>query len=463
MCQADQIEYEFVVDGVALSRCRACTLLFANPPAARSAAPPVPAEMLAALGALRDLAAAYRGSTAQSVLMVDGGGAPQLPGADTVRPDDVDRSRRYDLVIAYDAVERDPNPLELLDTLRGVVAPGGALLFATPSLASPAARRARETWPALRSKAAWWFTCDTAQLLLTRAGFGDFITFNEARDAGGGADPALRTFFDANIALLARPVTPPQRRVLSVIVPVFNEVRTVAQLLDFVVAKEIDGVDIEIVVVESNSTDGSRDVCARYADHPRVRLVLEERPRGKGAAVRAGLEHATGEVILFQDADLEYDVSDYDRLVDPLFALRRNFVLGSRHGATGDGWKIRRFEKRRVFSSAMNLAHLALNTLFNRLYRQRLFDPFTMYKVFRRDCLYGLEFECNRFDFDIEIAAKLFRKGYQPVEIPVNYRSRSFSEGKKVEFFADPPTWVKAMLRVRAEPLYRLSDPKPKT
>jgi hypothetical protein len=102
----------------------------------------------------------------------------------------------------------------------------------------------------------------------------------------------------------------------------------------------------------------------------------------------------------------------------------------------------------------MNLAHLGLLTMFNTLYGQTLFDPFTMYKVFRRDCLHGLAFECNRFDFDYEINIKLIRKGYQPIELPVNYRSRGFGEGKKVAFFKDPPTWVKAMLKLRRSPLY---------
>jgi hypothetical protein len=454
MCESPEVEYEFVVDRVALSHCSACTLLFANPPPQRTDAQPASPDAQAAYEALRRFATAYLGRDVSSVLMVDRGGAPLQPGADVLRGDVLGGARRYDLVVAFGVVERDPDALQLLDSLRDVIAPDGALLFVTPSLVSAAARAMRDTWPALRSKATWWFTPDTAQLLLTRAGYGDFITIIEARDVDAAAGPALRRFFDSNVALFARPVQRSERRLLSVIVPVFNEAPTVAELLDAVTAKNIAGVEIEIVIVESNSTDGSRDIVQRYADHPRVRIVLEDRPRGKGSAVRTGLEHAAGEVVLFQDADLEYDVSDYERLVEPLFKLRRTFVLGSRHGATGQGWKIRRFEQRRLFSSAMNLAHLGLLSLFNRLYRQKLFDPFTMYKVFRRDCLYGLTFACNRFDFDIEIAAKLIRKGYHPLEIPVNYRSRSFSEGKKVAVFADPPTWVKAMLRVRRAPLY---------
>jgi hypothetical protein len=454
MCEADEIEYEFVVDGVAYSRCRACTLLFANPPPGVTDSPQSP-ETQAGYAALRAFAARYLGREPHSVLIVDNGFAPADAGAARLSSRDVEREqKRYDLVVACDVLSRRTEPLATANALRALVAPGGALLVTTPSLASPDARAQRDRWSVLRTKPAWLFTPDTLQLLLTRAGLGDFAPLVDARDLGGDSAAAARRFFGSNLALLARPREQPAGRVLTVIVPVFNEAATVAELLDRVLAKTIDGVEIDVLIVESNSTDGSREIVQRYAEHPRVRLVLEERARGKGYAVRTGLAHARGDVVLFQDADLEYDVNDYDGLVEPLFALRRNFLLGSRHGATGDGWKIRRFAERPGVSTLMNLAHLGLLTMFNTLYGQALFDPFTMYKVFRRDCLYGLEFECNRFDFDYEISIKLIRKGYQPIELPVNYQSRGFAEGKKVGFFSDPPSWIRAMLRLRRSPLY---------
>jgi len=289
---------------------------------------------------------------------------------------------------------------------------------------------------------------------LTRAGFGEFVPLIDAADAIREPTPAARAFFGSYAAIVARPVEASPRHVLSVIVPVYNEASTVAELLDTVLAKKIEGIDIEVVIVESNSSDGSREIVQRYAGNDRVRLILEDRPRGKGYAVRTGLRAARGEVVLFQDADLEYDVNDYDQLVAPLFELRRNFLLGSRHDPAGKGWKIRQFEQRKGVAAAMNLAHRALLTMFNRIYGQSLFDPFTMYKVFRRDCLTGLQFECDRFDFDFEINIKLIRKGYRPQERLVNYRSRSFNEGKKVAFLRDPPTWIRAMLHLRRSPLY---------
>jgi glycosyltransferase involved in cell wall biosynthesis len=224
--------------------------------------------------------------------------------------------------------------------------------------------------------------------------------------------------------------------------------------MDRLLAKTIEGVAIEVVLVESNSTDGTREDAERYGTHPRVRLILEDRPRGKGYAVRTGLAACTGDIVLFQDADLEYDVEDYDGLVAPLLAWRRNFVIGSRHSSKGGAWKIREFNEASPLAAVFNFGHVFFLFLFNVIYRQRLRDPFSMFKVFRRACLYGLSFECNRFDFDFEIVIKLLRKGYRPIELPVNYRARSPSEGKKVSLVRDPLTWIRALLKFRWSPLY---------
>jgi glycosyltransferase involved in cell wall biosynthesis len=217
--------------------------------------------------------------------------------------------------------------------------------------------------------------------------------------------------------------------------------------MEAVLQKEVPGLDIEVVLVESNSTDGTRQLAQKYQDHPRVRLVLEDKPSGKGHAVRTGLAQAKGDFILIQDADLEYDLEDYDALLEPLVSGREAFTLGARHG--GAAWKMRRFAGQTLLSSLLNVAHWGFTTLLNVCFLQRLKDPFTMYKVFRRDCLFGLRFECNRFDFDWELLIKLLRKGYQPLEMPVNYRSRSFKEGKKVSLFRDPISWLKICAKLR--------------
>ena len=238
---------------------------------------------------------------------------------------------------------------------------------------------------------------------------------------------------------------------LTVIVPVFNERATVQVALNTLLAKEIPDVEIAVVIVESNSTDGSREIVLGYRDHPRVKLILEDRPRGKGHAVRAGIAQATGAILMIQDADLEYDLSDYEPLLQPILSGRQAFVLGSRHGR--GGWAIRKFTDQPAQALLLNLAHWTFTVLINASLGIWLKDPFTMYKVFRRECLTGLTFTCNRFDFDWELLIKLIRKGYRPIEIPITYRSRSFKAGKKIRMFYDPLTWLRAWALARFGPL----------
>ncbi|MDA8295114.1 MAG: glycosyltransferase family 2 protein [Actinomycetota bacterium] len=246
-----------------------------------------------------------------------------------------------------------------------------------------------------------------------------------------------------------------RRQVLSVVMPVYNEAGTASQVVEALLAKQIDGIDLELVIVESNSTDGSREAMQAYGADPRVTLVLEERPQGKGHAVRAGLAAASGDFVLIQDADLEYDLDDYEAVLEPLRRIEAGFVLGYRKRTDGARFGVRHFESQVIASVAMNLANIAFLHLFNAVYGAKLRDPFTMYKVFRRECLTGLRLECNRFDFDWELAGKLLRAGYRPIEVPVTYRSRSFSEGKKVSVLRDPWSWVVACFKYRFAPLWR--------
>ena len=227
---------------------------------------------------------------------------------------------------------------------------------------------------------------------------------------------------------------------------VYNEAETVATAIDRVLAVDIPDVEVELIVVESNSTDGTREVVSRYAADPRVRLVLQDAPRGKGAAVREGFEHVTGGIILIQDADLEYSVEDYPKLIAPIMRGEVDFTLGCRHVP---GQPVRVMDEARFVALVVNSAHWVFAWMFNITYGTKLRDPFTMYKVFRSECIEGVEFVADRFDFDFELAGKLVRLGYKPIEIPVEYEARSFHGGKKVRFFRDPPTWVAACLRFR--------------
>ena len=151
--------------------------------------------------------------------------------------------------------------------------------------------------------------------------------------------------------------------------------------------------------------------------------------------------------MLIQDADDEYDIEDYDALLQPLLSGEVAFVLGARHG--GGSWKMRRFSGQPVVSHLLNLGHWFFATLLNLTYGLRLKDPFTMYKVFRADCLHGLQLRMRsvRFRFRARDQARAAR--LCAVEIPVNYRSRSFKEGKKVNVLRDPLTWLWAIVKFR--------------
>ena len=221
--------------------------------------------------------------------------------------------------------------------------------------------------------------------------------------------------------------------------PAYNEVRTVREAIDRVLSLDISDVDIRLIIVESNSTDGTREIVVEAGTDPRAVVVLEDRPSGKGLAVRKGLAIAQGDLVLIQDADLEYDVADYPALLAPLIDGRADFVIGSRYVP---GAAMREFVDRPRLARLMNIAHRGFTGLFNIAFRTALEDPFTMYKVFRRECILGMTFRAQRFDFDWELVAKIVRRGYMPLEIPVNYRSRTYDEGKKVRFFRDPITWV---------------------
>jgi SAM-dependent methyltransferase len=390
---------------------------------------------------------------------------------------------QYDLCVISDVVEHVRSPLDFLREIHRVLKPGGTLFVATPSIDSWSARFLKQRWMEFKAEHLIYFDRQTLQTALFKSGFRDvivqpgwkilnfdYVRRHFERYPVPVITPALksaarvlpqsvqlrhRRIVASGIMVFSRKSEARPQPMLSVIVPAYNEAQTFGDLLEALLRKEMAGLQMEIIVVESHSTDGTREAALKYQDHPRVKLVLEERPRGKGHAVRAGLNAASGDYVLIQDADLEYDLEDYDALLEQLTAGRSAFVLGSRHGGRRV-MKMRQFAGQRGLSFMLNFGHWFFTTLINVLFWQRLRDPFTMFKVFRRDCLAGLEFECNRFDFDYELLIKLIRKGFRPVELPVNYRSRSFAEGKKVRMLRDPLSWlgVLAWLRcVKIDPM----------
>jgi len=234
---------------------------------------------------------------------------------------------------------------------------------------------------------------------------------------------------------------------LSIVMPVFNEARYAAQVIDAVLAKALK-IDRELIIVESNSTDGTREIVQRYEGRPGVRVILEDQPRGKGHAVRTGFAHVTGTIILIQDADFEYDIDDYDALLEPLLQHKTTFVLGSRSLGLDD-WKVRKYDKTPLRGLTFNFAQILFAVTYNLLYQQRVTDVPTMFKVFRAECLEGLDLQSNGFELDIELACKLTRNGHAPMEIPVNYVARGFDEGKKVRFWRDAIPCYGAFFRYR--------------
>jgi Glycosyl transferase family 2 len=387
-----------------------------------------------------------------------------------------------DLCILFLSVEKMLDPLSGLETIRRLLDDKGAAMVVCPTTDSKAARVFRSSWWEFNRHSRFYFSTDTLQALLIKAGFGDpiispdrpFISIDHLLSAlAQRGDNSRRQKRLRDIAFIApllashrfrrvhsrtrflvRPKAVRQVPLLSVIVPVYNERETFTKMMDQLLEKSIEGMEMEIIIVESNSTDGTREQVQAYASAPRVTVILQDKPMGKGYAVRSGLKAATGDIVLFQDADLEYDLNDYEVLLAPILRLETNFVLGSRHNAGKTTWKIRKFTDSAGLATIFNFGHLVFLTLFNVLYAQQLTDPFTMFKVFRRDCIWGLAFECNRFDFDHEIVIKLLRKGYKPLELPVNYVSRSIKEGKKVTMLRDPLTWIRALLKFRTAPIY---------
>ena len=351
---------------------------------------------------------------------------PELLGGDLV-----------DAYVLFGILGEVAHPLEQLSSVGKVLKPGGLLLVTVPTVDSVQARRQKSRWTEFASQRITFFSQHGLSALLVRAGYDNIMAWPEPN--------GLTVLCRKNADQKGRPR-------LSIVLPVYNERATFEQLIETVLEKTFDTMEREIIIVESNSTDGSRELVRKYETYPGVKVLYESRPRGKGHAVRNGLKYVSGDIVLIQDADLEYDVDDYDAVIEPIVTFRRLFVLGSRHKGS---WKMREFEERKMLSAVFNSGQLFFTWLINVACGTRLKDPFTMYKVFHRECLYGLQLESNRFDLDFEIVMKFVRKGLVPLEIPVNYRSRSFTEGKKVRLILDPILFVIAVLKFRYGKLYQ--------
>ena len=211
-------------------------------------------------------------------------------------------------------------------------------------------------------------------------------------------------------------------KTVSILIPVFNEAKTVEEILRRVRAADTTGLTKEIVLVDDASTDGTGDVLKRLTGAKDLKIYSHPLNRGKGAAIRTALEHATGEICLIQDADLEYDPVDYPLLLKPILDGRADVVYGSRFtGGT-----------HRVLLFWHYMANRFLTLLSNMVCNLNLTDMETCYKVFRRSLLEGVTLRSNRFGIEPELTAKLARRRYRFYETGINYSGRDYSEGKKI-------------------------------
>jgi glycosyltransferase involved in cell wall biosynthesis len=207
---------------------------------------------------------------------------------------------------------------------------------------------------------------------------------------------------------------------LSVIIPIYNESKTLGTLLERVRATGLAG---EIILVDDGSTDGTRAQLAALEGSPNIRVILHEKNQGKGAAVRTGIRAATGDVLLVQDADLEYDPRDYPALLKPIEEGVADVVYGSRFLGG----------PRRVVMFWHMIANKLLTFATNFLYNTILSDMETGYKVFRREVVEGLALRANRFDFEPEFTAKILKRKARIFEVPISFNPRDYSEGKKIK------------------------------
>lgn len=206
---------------------------------------------------------------------------------------------------------------------------------------------------------------------------------------------------------------------LSVVIPVFNERNSLPDLL-----ARVEAVDLskEIILVDDGSTDGTRELLDRYRDREGYQVILQPKNQGKGAALREGFRHARGEVVVIQDADLEYNPAEYPRLIQPILDDLADVVYGSRFAGS----------PRRVLYFWHSVGNKFLTLVSNMLTDINLTDMETCYKVFRRDIIQKMPLKSQRFGFEPEITVKVAKAGYRIYEVPISYSGRTYAEGKKI-------------------------------
>lgn len=207
---------------------------------------------------------------------------------------------------------------------------------------------------------------------------------------------------------------------LSIIMPVYNEEKTIGEILKRIKKVPLN-IEKEIIVVDDSSLDSTKNILKKI-DDKNINIIYHDKNQGKGAAVRTGLKHATGDIIIIQDADLEYSPEEYPNLIQPILDGKTEVVYGSRFKGRMTGPNL--------FSHVYGNKILTLITKL--LYFHNVSDMETCYKVFKKEVLKDIDLKAKRFDFEPEITAKIIKKGYKIYEVPITYKSRLFDEGKKI-------------------------------
>lgn len=233
-----------------------------------------------------------------------------------------------------------------------------------------------------------------------------------------------------------------QTPLLSILMPVYNEAATIHEIVARVEATDLGPVRKELIIVDDGSSDGTRDALKALAASTPHKIYFHGHNMGKGAALRTALHYATGDIVLIQDADLEYDPAEYAELIKPILEGRADVVYGSRL----KGGKVAR-----AFNFWHYLGNKLLTFITNILYNAILTDMETCYKVFRADVIKSFQIKSNRFDFEPEITAKVLRRRYKLYEMPISYYGRDFDEGKKI-------TWRDGFSAIWALIKYRFVD-----
>jgi glycosyltransferase involved in cell wall biosynthesis len=217
-----------------------------------------------------------------------------------------------------------------------------------------------------------------------------------------------------------------QLQTLSILIPAFNEARTIRDILERVDAADAAGLAKELIIVDDGSTDGTREFLQTLDGlKTPFRVLFHAQNMGKGAALRTALTYASGDVILIQDADMEYDPQEYPELLSPILAGRADVVYGSR---------LRGGKPIRDFSLLYLWGNKFVTFVANLLYRGALTDMETCYKLFRADVIKNIHIRANRFDFEPEVTAKVLKRRHKIVELPISYFGRDKAEGKKLSW-----------------------------